>query len=89
MNDKSTTPARNPRRASRDPKKPRERAPSNAKVQMDNPHKRRQASRQQIVQLKHSAKEVALFRHLSQFEKPTSVSLMMKNRDAIHPAFMT
>eukprot|EP01127_Copromyxa_protea_P023822 TRINITY_DN9115_c0_g1_i1.p1 TRINITY_DN9115_c0_g1~~TRINITY_DN9115_c0_g1_i1.p1 ORF type:complete len:435 (+),score=92.72 TRINITY_DN9115_c0_g1_i1:49-1305(+) len=65
------------------------RAPSNARVQMDLPHKRKQATKKQIVQLKVSTKEVALFSHLPQFEKPASVSLMAKSGESIHPAIVT
>lgn len=65
------------------------RAPSNARVQMDNPQKRKQATKKQIVQLKAATKEVALFSHLPQFERPASVSLMAKSGESIHPAIVT
>jgi hypothetical protein len=65
------------------------RAPSNPRVQMDLPHKRKQATKKQIVQLKAATKEVALFSHLPQFEKPASVSLMAKSGESIHPAIVT
>eukprot|EP01126_Amoeba_proteus_P038140 TRINITY_DN3965_c0_g1_i4.p1 TRINITY_DN3965_c0_g1~~TRINITY_DN3965_c0_g1_i4.p1 ORF type:complete len:226 (+),score=56.06 TRINITY_DN3965_c0_g1_i4:174-851(+) len=63
------------------------RGPS-TRVQMDNPQKRKLATKKQIVQLKQATKEVTLFSHLPQFEKPTSVSLMAKDGDPIHPAIV-
>mmetsp|Transcript_16147 Transcript_16147/g.27612 ORF Transcript_16147/g.27612 Transcript_16147/m.27612 type:complete len:519 (-) Transcript_16147:32-1588(-) len=52
-----------------------ERRPPSSQLQYDITHDRKKADKARIVQLAPSAKHVALFSHLPQFEKATSISL--------------
>jgi translation initiation factor eIF-2B subunit delta len=51
--------------------------------------KRKQFTKRQVVQLSVSQKQVTLFSHLPQYEKPSSVSLLSKFNESIHPAFVS
>jgi len=57
-------------------------------VQFDNPQKRKQAARKQIVQMKLSQKQSSIFSHLPQYERPSSVSLASRFTE-IHPAIIS
>lgn len=57
--------------------------------EFDNLQKRKQVTKRQVLQLSVSEKQVTLFSHLPQYEKPSSFSLLSKFNEPIHPAFVS
>lgn len=55
-------------------------------VQFDNPQKRKQVERKQVLKMTLTSKPSPLFSHLPQYELPSSLTLSVRFTDTIHPA---
>jgi len=57
-------------------------------LQMDDPQKRKQVEKQQVVALVPIIKKVQLFSHLPSYKRSPSISQAIRTDDAIHPAIL-
>jgi len=57
-------------------------------LQMDDPQKRKQVARQQVVALVPITKKVELFSHLPSYKRSPSISQAIRTDDVIHPAIL-
>jgi len=55
-------------------------------VQFDNPQKRKQVEKKQVLKMIHTSKPSPIFSHLPQYELPSSLTLSVRFTDTIHPA---